>query len=425
MQASGNTQNKGNSLPEKRFAFLWDESFLWGLMAYKALKSASLPFELIRAEDIRKGGLAGCTVLFVPGGWASNKVKALGDSGVAAIRNFVRDGGHYLGFCGGAGLATQDGIGLLDIKRRPTRDRVPSFSGRIRLNTNGHSLWSDIGESIFHAWWPSQFVVEGSGLKILATYGEALPDAFSSDLNTGDVSAYGDWAELEKIYGINLDPKRLLDEPAVVEGTYGKGSVILSLVHFDTPDDANGMIALKNLWKNFAAYNGKSNCQTLIAEDPEPAGRMSPVVEEIQAAVSELISLGIRNFLWFWRNPALLQWRRGVRGLEYCTLYILINEIASLSHDLTTDEEEEEMLVNIRGLLFPFVEKAKRLLLLERTAMSDGHITYEACDAPQIQALRKELFSTSKSHGGLFKELISEVDNYLYCLISTRENKLR
>ncbi len=302
---------------------------------------------------------------------------------------------------------------------------MPSFSGRIRLNTNDHPLWNDIAESIFHAWWPSQFVIEGSDVRILATYGEAHPDAFSSDLNTGDVSAYGDWAELEKIYGINLDPKRLLDEPAVVEGTYGKGSVILSLVHFDTPRDSNGSVVLKNLWKYLADDKASNGCQTLLAEKQEPDTRVSPVVAEILATASELIALGARNFLWFWRNPMLLQWRRGVRGLEYCTLYILINEIASLSHGLTTDEKEEEMSVKIRGLLFPFVEKAKRLLLLERAAMSDGHITYESCNAPQIQALRKELFSTSKSHGGLFKELISEVDNYLYCLIRASENKPR
>ena len=91
-------------MSEKRVALLWDESFLWGLMAYKALKNASLPFELIRAEDIRNGCLDKYAVLFVPGGWASNKLKALGDRGIGAIRNFVREGGNYLGFCGGAGL---------------------------------------------------------------------------------------------------------------------------------------------------------------------------------------------------------------------------------------------------------------------------------------------------------------------------------
>jgi len=36
-------------------AFLWDESFLWGITAYKALREAGLPFRLIRAADIGTG----------------------------------------------------------------------------------------------------------------------------------------------------------------------------------------------------------------------------------------------------------------------------------------------------------------------------------------------------------------------------------
>ena len=412
-------------LSDRGVAFLWDESFLWGVMAYRALKSASLPFELIRSEDIRNGALARYAVLFVPGGWASNKIKALGDEGIVAIKKFVNDGGHYLGFCGGAGLATEDGIGLLAIKRRPTKDRVPSFSGRIRLNTNNHPLWKNISEPVFHAWWPSQFVIAGSDIQILATYGNVLPDAFSSDLNAGDISAYGDWTEMEKQYGINLNPERLLNEPAVVEGTFGKGSVILSLIHFDTIGDVNGAAVLRNLWSYLPGWKPESEGREQVSEKRTPGHGVPSVVTEMQAAVSELISLGIRNFLWFWRNPMLLQWRRGVRGLEYCTLYMLTREIAVLSNDLTIEETQEKMLITIRNSLLPFVEKAKKLLLLERSAMTDGHITYETCDTPQIQEIRKELFSTSKSHGGLFKELVSELDNYLYFLLTAHENNLR
>ena len=71
----------------KPAAFLWDESFLWGLMAYKALKANGLPFELIRAEDIKKGCLKNYAMLFVPGGWASNKLKPLGDKGIKEIKS--------------------------------------------------------------------------------------------------------------------------------------------------------------------------------------------------------------------------------------------------------------------------------------------------------------------------------------------------
>jgi len=37
-------------------------------------------------------------MIFVPGGWASNKRKALGEEGMQKIRSFVDDGGSYLGF---------------------------------------------------------------------------------------------------------------------------------------------------------------------------------------------------------------------------------------------------------------------------------------------------------------------------------------
>jgi putative intracellular protease/amidase len=63
----------------KPCALLWDESFLWGLTAFEALKAAGLPFDLVRSEDIRANKLRDYSMIFVPGGWASNKRKALGE----------------------------------------------------------------------------------------------------------------------------------------------------------------------------------------------------------------------------------------------------------------------------------------------------------------------------------------------------------
>ena len=426
------------------------------------------------AEDIKKGCLKNYAMLFVPGGWASNKLKALGDKGTAEIKKFVRNGGNYLGFCGGAGLATLDGMGLLDIKRMPTKQRVPSFNGRIHLNVNEHPVWKRFkiqdsrftsknsklqtpnSKLVFHAWWPSQFLIEDSGLKILAAYGNALPDSFSSDLNVGDVEMNSNWTELEEIYGINLNPKRLKNEPAVIEGTFGKGRVILSLIHFDTPDDENGAKVLRNLWNHLTENSDELRVKSyelkkfksskpeimnlrglsLFTDEAQRSRRIGTVpdapslLEELESAVTDLISLGIRNFLWFWRNPMLLQWRRGVRGLEYCTLYIMIMEIAEIlkgryascvmRHEIKEKSSNllpiTDYLLRIRELLIPFIDKAKHLLILERHAMQNGHITYERCDDPEIQKLRTELFSSSKSYGGLFKELIDEVDKLLYTL---------
>jgi len=407
---------------------LWDESFLWGVMACKALEAAGLSFDLIRAEDVRSGRLREYSLLFVPGGWASNKVKALGDGGVAEIKKFVHDGGAYVGFCGGAGLATADGIGLVPVKRRPTKERVPSFSGRIRLKVNNHSLWKDIpagedgrselrtqnAEPVFHAWWPSQFIVDGT-ISVLAAYGEAMPDSFSSDVNVGDAEAFGNWEELEKSYQINLNPRRLLGEPAVIEGAFGAGKVVLSLLHFDTPRDLQGAAVLRNIWR-YCGCDAIAGA-AVLPEEPRRAVPPNAVLAELDAAVTGLIDLGERNFLWFWRNPLLLQWRRGVRGLEYCTLAVMVREIAEEQRSQKSNagrQKAGEALERIKGLLLPFIEKAKHLLVRERFAMQGGRLTYDQCEDQELQSLREELFSRSKSHGGQFKELIDELDRFLY-----------
>jgi hypothetical protein len=411
-------------------AFLWDESHLWGLMAYKSLRALGLPFDLIRAEDIRQGCLNRYRMLFVPGGWASNKLKALGERGIEEIREFVKRGGNYFGICGGAGLATLDGIGLLNIKRKPTKERVPSFSGRIALNILDHPVFTPsplhpfAPSPVFHAWWPSQFVVLDSNcyfrhqISVIATFGEALPDAFSSDLNVGDVEIGGGsdrWKELEEIYGINLDPRRLINEPAVVEGNYGEGKVILSLIHFDTPDDKNGAKVLKNIWQHLAGEEVNIPLPLHQFTHSPKNLRLQPLALSLLKEVEELIDFGLRNLLWFWRTPMLLQWRRGVRGLEYCTLYIMIKEITEIMRKQNSEVDDID-LKRIKELLIPFIEKAKTLLFLERQAMHYEHITYEKCVNPVIQQMRLELFGNLKSHGGLFKHLIDKIDKILFKL---------
>ena len=428
------TLHEAKKIPNRSCAMLWDGSFLWGLMARRALMEAKLPFDLLRSEDVRKGALSRYRMIFVPGGWASNKINALGDRGMEEIRRFVAGGGSYLGICGGAGMATENGLGLLPIKRKPPRQRVPSFSGPIRLSYADHAMWQEIDTPVFFVWWPSQFQVEDPNIKVLARYEEAQADAFSADINVVDGRIIG-WPGLEQRYGILLDPSRLRGEPAVLEGRFGRGRVILSLVHFDTPGDRNGAAVLRNLW------GPPSSCHP---SDPPAGVKRKPrrpfkgvpknildSVEEIHAAITELIVTGARNFLWYWRNPLLLQWRRGVRGLEYSTLAAMIGEIRrGLNNPGDSGPEGrpavtgaidplrwEEDLKEIRGQLIPFCEKAKRLLIKERLYMMNASLSPVECADEEISRLRHELFASAMNHGGHFKRLIDPMDRLLYDLI--------
>jgi hypothetical protein len=418
-------ERRGNDVSKRACALLWDESLGWGLMAWRALKEAGLPFDLLRAEDIRGGALSLYRMLFVPGGWASNKLSALGDRGQAEIRRFVEEGGSYLGICGGAGMATEDGMGLLPIRRKPTAERVASFSGPVRLTLAAHRIWQGIETPLFFAWWPSQFQAGAARTRVLATYEVALPDAFSSDIPVSDGQVIG-WPGLEKRYGILLDPSRLHDEPAVMEGGVGRGRVVLSLIHFDTPGDSNGAAVLRNLWDDLAPGWSADSSMTRETLRSRPLPALPPefpgTLEEIQAAVEDLIESGSKHSLWHWRNPLLLQWRRGVRGLEYGTLAVMIAEIGKrcsgppLPESMESSRMKEE-LSEIRDRIIPFVEEAKDLLARERLFMQTAPLSPLECADAEISRLRQELFGSAMSHGGRFKQMIDIVDRLLFGLI--------
>jgi len=418
-------------LPDRPCALFWDESFLWGLMAWRALQEGGLPFDLIRSHDIRAGKLSRYAMLFVPGGWASAKLHVLGQKGRSEIRSFVAKGGSYLGICGGAGMATESGLALLPVDRVPTKDRVPSFSGPIRLSLTDHAIWSGIRTPVFYAWWPLQFQITAEKqLRIPARYDEAQDDAYSADIRVGDGRITG-WSEWEERYGIYLDPDRLKDEPAVVEGRYQEGKVLLSLVHFDTPGDQNGALVLRNLWRylirdddfHFPSGNMSQRNRIHAADFRQFKG----ILADINDAVAGLIAAGEQKHLWQRRNPLLLQWRRGVRGMECSTLAAMIDAITgclsrysqvlpgkeSSLPESTDPSYLRQDLELIRELTIPFTEEAKILLAQENqfgSAPPDGA-------TEKISSLKLNLFGSSRSYGGNFRHLIDAVDDLLLKLI--------
>ncbi len=423
---------------------MWDESFLWGLVARRALGEAGLDFTLINSGDVRQGALADYGLLYVPGGWASNKLKALGEEGAQGIKRFVEGGGSYVGVCGGAGLATSEGLRLLNIRRRPLDQRVPSLSGRIMAGISPHPVWKRINNKKrggarpeFHIWWPSQMEPDKNdpSIKILASFEGETEDTFSSDFNVADTPELD---KLEQLYRLNLDPGRMRGSPLVMEGVYGSGRVFITLIHFDTPGDFNGRRALKNLWEYMGCggcggYSKGRNEKTAGHNKKKAdwsadwsAGWPAWSANELVAPVEGLYRFGLRNFLWFPRGW-VVQWRRGVRGLEYFTLREMIRELAACAEDIPPEE-----ITALAGELRRFTEKAKTLLMLERLALQEGRtltfsnassLTFSNVSSGEMAALRAELFSDSKSHGGAFKALLDKVDALLYRHLKEGDSK--
>ncbi len=299
---------------------LWDQGGLWSLMCWEACRQAGLEIVPITAAEVAAGRLAGAGLVLVPGGWPSLKLRALGRAGGRAIRRFVERGGIYLGLCGGAGLAlsVEGGLGLVELQRVASGRRLAGASGpvRVELTEPEHPLWQGLGPSpCFHVWWPAQLARPRKGVvRVLATYAAPAPGFCTSDLRADRVPPQR-WPELEERYGINLDPARLCGWPAVVEARRGRGRLILSHLHFDTPGDAAGLRVLANAWRTYLGQEPGPRPEE-AGEDPGPAGGPA-------ARAAELWERGRELGLWEERSPVMPLWKRASRGLEFWSLWRL------------------------------------------------------------------------------------------------------
>jgi glutamine amidotransferase-like uncharacterized protein len=75
--------------------------------------------ETVTAEEIRSGALKGFNVLIHPGGSGSKQAHTLGEEGRERVRQFVAEGGGFIGICAGAYLASANypwSLNLLDAR---------------------------------------------------------------------------------------------------------------------------------------------------------------------------------------------------------------------------------------------------------------------------------------------------------------------
>lgn len=434
-----------STLKPGRAALLWDKSFLWGYMAVSALRDLGFSFDLLTSETVRNQGLNNYQVLFVPGGWASLKSGSLGAVGRAELRRYVSGGGAYLGICGGAGLALQvdEGLGLLPVVRKPMAERLPNFSGSIRVRqVSSSSLWWSLpGEVPFQVWWPSQFeLVEPEQIQILGKYGAPEDDFYVSDLNVCDtVAACLDWEQLEEDYQINLNPERLIDEPAIIAGEYGQGRVVLSYPHLETPGDAAGNLALFNIWHDLlssSVLECPDDLNDTKAADIVPVDEQSlECVREMAREAENLVVLGERNNLWSWRNPWLLQWQRGIRGAEFGTIAVLLQGLAAeleqtggiaRTYPKPSSWKIDKHFATLGKLWSLFRDKGRALLEDEAGNLNEKKFDNGETLSRRTRDLRTELFNCvqcygSKSYGGLYRQLLDQIDSLLLGTLLVRQ----
>lgn len=409
----------------------WDDAHLWGLMALRALSAWGVPHRLVRGTEIAQGVLRGNPhgLLLAPGGNARGKADALGPAGLTEIRAFVRQGGRYLGFCGGAGLALSggNGLALCPWTRRGFTDRLQHFiSGHVEVSlAQGNGLVPAVlGESaLVPVWWPAQFAPADGDVTVLARYQGPGPDLWMADLALASLPE-GTASDWEALYGVRIRPDFLDGRPCVITGAYGAGRYVLSYAHLETPASPQANAWLHHLLnaihakeptqqKRQAASVPKDSA--LPAWDPaaEPEAWDDPALMRARAGLFRLVETGREHFLLFWRTPWLLGWRRGIPGAAINSLLALVCHCLALPPTASARQFWKDAGKDFERDFALFFRGVTGLLLAERLAMT---LVHDGAPLPGLSQQREALFGPPPASGGLYARLLRPLEELFWRL---------
>jgi hypothetical protein len=380
-----------------------------------------LPYRLVKAASIAQGGLSGKppSLLLVPGGPARLKAEALGAGGGAAVRAYVEQGGHYLGFCGGAGFALSDGGGLrlCPWKRSSYSNRLQHLiSGHIHAKLpGGHPLCPPGRDELpLPVWWPGRFAPgTNDGVEKLAVYLRPANDVWLADLPLDSLppDTLSSW---EDMYGVRFRPNELCGQPCLVHGPFGRGSYTLSYSHLETPDSpaANDWLAhLLSVLTGLRAERG--HCP---AWDPagQPAHWDDPGLNRARARLERLFRIALEHRLLFTRTPWLWGWRAGIPGSAMNNLFAALCTAQGLIPDNRALALRKAGRERFDRTMDFFCKGAEQYLLAERLASTLASTLPDAVDRRALNMQREALFGTPMEGGGLYEELTSVLNELIF-----------
>jgi putative intracellular protease/amidase len=188
----------------------------------KIVKPEEYSIRRINGDDVRGGALAIADVAVFPGGSGSGQAKSLQAEGRQKVREFVKNGGGYLGICGGSYLATSDYSWSLNMVNAVVVDRKHWARGRATLRLD----FTPLGKQLLG--------VPTDSVDCLYHQGPLLsPDAKK------DLPAYEPLATFGTEVADNGAPRGvMIGTDAMVRTIFGKGHVILISPH---PEQTNGL----------------------------------------------------------------------------------------------------------------------------------------------------------------------------------------
>lgn len=367
-------------------------------------------------------------LLAVPGGFARRKLEALGPEGVDAVRRFVASGGAYLGICGGAGLALSDpdGLSLCPWRRAGFRNRLKHFiSGHVGVTPDrGSPLvpgWL-ADRPLVPVWWPARFAPPVSGMAdgVLAAYDGPGPDFMLADLALGGLpeGTLDAWRER---YGIGIGTDFPGEGPCMLAGRFGRGRVVLSHAHLETPDSPQANAWLAHILDVLTGGDAPGAPSAAVAEW-RPAGRErlfgAPELNRACAGLEEVIELGVEHRLLYRRSPWLLGWRPGTPGFAVSNLRAMLHQVAATPASPRATAVWREHGAGFSARMEGFLHGVAGYFLAERLAATLARFDREAVPEAALARERLELFGPPPGVGGACGRLLAVLDELAHAQLA-------
>lgn len=436
---------------------LWDSSSLWGLLAARAMSAFNIPHRIVRGSEIARGILEKekPAILLVPGGSAKGKSLALGEEGRLAIRSFVDQGGHYIGICGGAGLALSWGnkkkyksLALCPWKRGRFDDPMQHFmSGHISVKIPGlNGLGAEpaqeslslndkadpcnvnafpqelipkfptgkIPEELLPVWWPSRFAPDDSKeVVVLARYAKPGPDFWLTDLPIASLPSYI-FESWHNLYGFSLSPTFLEGQPCVIHGKFGSGTYTLSYSHLETPDSPFANAWLAHLFRKLAGINPERDITPPWDIEKDPVLWHDPALEDVEKKVAAVVKVGLDHGIFFQRNEWLFGWRSGIPGSNLNCLLATIRVIRRTPPCAESLKNWESIKDHITKYVALFHQAGVDYLLAERLAQTIAKNSPESVPQHALIDQRNTLFGPPMQPGGFFNALMEPLEELVF-----------
>ncbi len=177
-----------------------------------ALKELGISFKEIDEDDIKEGKLNDCSVLIIPGGYTEEYVNTLSEKGFDAIREFVFNGGGYIGICAGAYLAAEkvevpgkpQGLGIIDIQN------IRESGTKMRkIYLKEHPITNGLGNELEIYYQNGPEIIANGKVKEMASYENVKSAIVVSSFGKGTIVIFSPHPEGCITHGIKPTSKTL------------------------------------------------------------------------------------------------------------------------------------------------------------------------------------------------------------------------